>query len=197
LNAQIILASASSRRRELLDQAGIVYQTRTADIDESARHDEAPGQYVERIAGEKAKWVAARDFSGLPILGADTAVVLEGEILGKPRDVSHAVELLNSLSGKTHKVYTAVALVTPGRPICGRLSVSRVSFAELEPEWIRAYCDTGEPMDKAGAYAIQGLAAGYISRLEGSYSGVMGLPLFETVELISSAGIKVFPGIRV
>jgi septum formation protein len=125
----------------------------------------------------------------VPSLGADTVVVLEGKIFGKPVSRADARSMLQRLSGQTHRVYSAVALATGGKQVSDRLSVTAVTFAALPPAWIRQYCDRGEPMDKAGAYAIQGVAGRFIERIDGSYSGVMGLPLFETAELLAQAGL--------
>jgi len=195
MTPQFILASGSSRRRELLDKFGFTYLVVQADVDENLRPGELPADYVRRIAMKKARWVAGSHDGTLPVLAADTAVVLEGKVLGKPRDQVHATEMLLNLSGRSHEVFSAVFLLSPGGQEAHRLCVSRVTFAPLSPEWIAAYCSTGEPMDKAGAYAIQGFAAQYINRLEGSYSGVMGLPLFETMELLRIAGISTLPGL--
>lgn len=197
MTAQFILASGSLRRRELLDQMGLKYKVLKANVDESAHPGEAPADYVHRIAAKKARWVTARDASDLPVLAADTAVVLAGKILGKPGSPAAAAEMLLSLSGRSHEVFSAVMLVMRSGAESRRLSISRVTFASLDPAWIAAYCACAEPLDKAGAYAIQGFAARYICRLEGSFSGVMGLPLFESMELLHNAGIQVLPGIDV
>lgn len=197
MRAQFILASGSSRRRELLDQMGLKYESVRADVDESGRPGETPTDYVYRIAAKKAHWVTANVSSELPVLAADTAVVLAGKILGKPGSSACAAEMLLSLSDRSHEVYSAVMLVTRSGVEFRRLSVSRVTFAPLDPGWIAAYCACAEPLDKAGAYAIQGLAARYISRLEGSYSGVMGLPLYETMDLLQNAGIQAVAGVNV
>jgi septum formation protein len=192
-NVEIILASASPRRRELLDQAGVVYRALSADIDEICGSQESPSEYVSRMACEKALAVRAQDRAGLPVLAADTAVVVDERILGKPADRKDAVNMLKSLSGREHKVYSAVALAIAGEDVRVRLNISSVVFDELDEMWIEAYCDSGEPFDKAGAYAIQGRAATRISLLVGSHSGVMGLPLFETCELLRSAGLDPVP----
>ena len=197
MTAQFILASGSARRRELLDQMGLKYKVVKANVDESACPGEAPADYVYRIAAKKAQWVTDKDSSDLPVLAADTAVVLAGKILGKPGSSAAAAEMLLSLSGRSHEVFSAVMLVTRSGVESRRLSISQVTFAPLDPVWIAAYCACAEPLDKAGAYAIQGFAARYISRLEGSFSGVMGLPLFESMELLHNAGIQVLPGINV
>jgi septum formation protein len=182
----LILASASPRRRELLAQIGIAFRVVVADVDETVRTGETPAQYVVRLAQAKALEVLQREKPGLPVLGSDTAVVLGNEILGKPRDRDEAREMLNFLSGKTHEVYSAVAVAISKNELYDRLNVTRVTFAQLEPEWIESYCDTRDSMDKAGAYGVQGRAAERISRIEGSFSGVMGLPLFETSQLLET-----------
>jgi len=175
---------------------GVAYRAVGADVDESAEDGELAADYVRRIAARKARWVAAREACKLPVLAADTAVVLRGRILGKPGYPAAAREMLGSLSGQVHEVFSAVVLLTQEGDEFQRTNVSTVTFAHLDPAWIEAYCATGEPLDKAGAYAIQGYAAQFISRLEGSYSGVMGLPLFETMDLLQCAGISVLPGLN-
>lgn len=196
MTARIILASASPRRQQLLNQVGVTYRAVGADVDESAEAGELAADYVRRIAARKAHWVAAHEACELPVLAADTAVVLRGKILGKPGNPAAAREMLGSLSGQVHEVISAVVLLTQKGDEFQRTNVSTVTFAPLDPAWIEAYCTTGEPLDKAGAYAIQGYAAQFISRLEGSYSGVMGLPLFETMDLLQCAGISVLPGLN-
>jgi septum formation protein len=196
MTARIILASASPRRQQLLNQVGVTYRAVGADVDESAEAGELAADYVRRIAARKAHWVAAHEACELPVLAADTAVVLRGKILGKPGNPAAAREMLGSLSGQVHEVISAVVLLTQKGDEFQRTNVSTVTFAPLDPAWIEAYCATGEPLDKAGAYAIQGYAAQFISRLEGSYSGVMGLPLFETMDLLQCAGISVLPGLN-
>ena len=185
----LILASSSPRRRELLNQVGIAYQVIVADIDESIRPGEDAGEYVCRMAREKALEVHQRDGVTVAVLGADTAVVVNGRVLGKPVDREDAMRMLESLSGRTHEVWSAVALVSPGGGLRERLNITRVTFSELNRAWIESYCDSGEPMDKAGAYGVQGIAAQKISHMEGSYSGVMGLPLHETAEILQAAGV--------
>ena len=185
----LVLASGSMRRQELLDQIGIRYAVIPADIDEFLCAGEPAADYVDRIAAEKARHVAQDQAITLPVLAADTAVVVDGEILGKPASPEMAADMLRRLSGKTHDVLSAIVLELPDGQALRALSVSRVTFAPLSTPWIAAYCASGEPMGKAGAYAIQGLAAQRISRLEGSYSAVMGLPLFETSGLLVEAGI--------
>ena len=185
----LILASSSPRRRELLNQIGMAYQVIVADIDESVRPGEDAGDYVCRMAREKALEVQRRDGVTVSVLGADTAVVVNGRILGKPVDREDAFRMLEGLSGRTHEVWSAVALVSPGGGLRERLNITRVTFSELDRAWIGRYCDSGEPMDKAGAYGVQGIAAQKISHMEGSYSGVMGLPLHETAEILQEAGV--------
>jgi len=187
VNPVLHLASASPRRRELLTQIGVPHTVLSADIDETAHAGEAPHDYVQRMARNKARAVWEKE-TRLPVLAADTTVVLDGVIYGKPRDRAHALEMLAHLSGRTHEVLTAVALAA-ARGIELRMNVSSVKFRVLTIEECAAYWETGEPRDKAGAYAIQGFAAVFIESLIGSYSGVMGLPLYETAELLRSAGI--------
>jgi septum formation protein len=186
----IYLASGSPRRRELLRQIGVSYRLIDTAVDETAFKDEAPLAYVSRLAAAKANagWQCSRDPDDAPVLAADTAVVLDGSILGKPRDQGDALDMLRRLSGRSHEVLTAVALRCAAG-LDGRVSRSVVTFRSIDAAEAGAYWDTGEPRDKAGAYAIQGRAATFIADLRGSYSGVMGLPLFETAELLRSAGL--------
>jgi len=184
--ADLVLGSASPRRRELLAQIGIRFRVVVADVDESVLAGETPAEYVVRLARAKALEVMRHEGDALPVMGADTAVILDGAILGKPRDREEARAMLSRLSGNTHEVYSAVALAVSENQVVDRLNITRVSFAELEPEWIESYCDTGDSMDKAGAYGVQGRAAERINRIEGSFSGVMGLPLYETSQLLES-----------
>jgi septum formation protein len=186
-SADLVLASGSPRRRALLQQIGIRFVVQPADVDESVRAGESPDAYVVRLAREKALAVLNAGDGRLPVLGADTAVILDGEILCKPEHRVEAVAMLNRLSGRTHEVYSAVAVAERGGAVRDALNVTRVTFAELEVEWIESYCDTGDPMDKAGAYGVQGKAAERIQRIEGSFSGVMGLPLYETHRLLDGA----------
>jgi len=198
---RIYLASASPRRRELLKQIGVHFEMlmlRThpsrADVDETPNADENPRDYVLRIAHAKAETghmaLHMRRLPPYPVLVADTTVTLDGQIIGKPSDMAQAIETLTRLSGQRHEVHTAVALAYGGE-IKTKLSSSVVEFAALDERTIKNYVTTGEPHDKAGAYAIQGRAAAFISRLEGSYSGVMGLPLYETVQLLEQFGIDI------
>jgi septum formation protein len=185
---RVVLASQSPRRRELLRQLGVPFRVAVADLEEIPLPGEAPDAFVLRMAREKALAVLRGEDGSLPVLGADTAVVVEGRILGKPASRADAVRMLNSLSGRTHEVYSAVVVAAGGR-IDEALNVSRVTFAELGPDWVSTYCDSGEPMDKAGAYGVQGRAAEKISRIEGSFYGVMGLPLYETAQLLRRAEV--------
>ncbi|SNC66765.1 septum formation protein [Marinobacter sp. es.048] len=188
--ASIILASASPRRAELLQQIGLNFSVRPADIDETPEPDETPEQYVERLAREKALAVAGSSPECL-VLGSDTSVVLDGKILGKPTDPAVARETLARLSGATHQVMTAVALATEGQ--CESvLVITEVCFRLLSTAEIEAYVASGEPMDKAGSYGIQGLGGIFVSELRGSYSAVVGLPLQETAALLAGAGYPVW-----
>lgn len=192
----IYLASASPRRRELLEQIGISFRRLVVDVPEVREKDEVPEMYVLRVALEKARAgraVLAAD-DPLPVLGADTEVVIQGEVLGKPRDRSDAMAMMDRLSGKWHQVMSAVAVVGRDGEESSRLSVSSVLFREVRRAEAAAYWETGEPVGKAGGYAIQGRAALFIERLEGSYSGVMGLPLFETADLLAQFGIVPLAG---
>jgi septum formation protein len=181
----LLLASASPRRRALLWQIGVAHRIAIADVDETPRAGESAADCVQRLALAKANKVGE---AGLPVLGADTAVVLEGELLGKPRDRDSAISMLSRLSGRSHRVLTAVALVD-GRGSQVRVSDSEVQFRTLSAAECARYWDSGEPRDKAGGYAIQGLGAVFVRRLIGSYSGVMGLPLYETAALLDAAGV--------
>lgn len=185
----ITLASASPRRRELLDQILVSYEVLPVDIDESLQPGETAGQYVKRLALQKAQ-AGFQQISHRPALGSDTAVVMGERILGKPTDQQMAFDMLSILSGKTHQVVTAVAICNSEVEYCV-LSTSEVKFTELSSQQIDDYLTTGEFMDKAGAYGIQGVAAQFIKNINGSYSGIMGLPLFETAELLKMTGIQI------
>lgn len=187
----IYLASQSPRRQALLEQLGIPYRTLSVDIKEERHPGEPPEDFVRRMAMEKAEqgWNRLEAWARMPVLGADTVVVLDNRVLGKPRNEKEAREHLEQLSGRSHQVFSAVAVVAGWRAV--RLNTSRVWFRQLSPEECVRYCATGEPLGKAGSYAIQGIAAAFITRLEGSYSGVMGLPLFETAQLLAEVGIHV------
>lgn len=186
------LASASPRRRQLLDLIGVPHVVTPADIDETPHAGELPGDYVVRLAREKADAIWARH-QDLPVFAADTTVVVDGEILGKPESAEDARSMLGKLSGRGHFVHTGIALRTR-HGIEDMLSTTEVEFAELTDDMIEAYWQSGEPQGKAGAYAIQGLGAVFVSDIAGSYTGVMGLPLFETAELLRHAGIPVWRG---
>jgi septum formation protein len=188
-NFLIYLASASPRRSALLAQIGVEHRVRPVDIDEGRLTGETPLHYVERLAALKAEtlWARLEESERRPVLGSDTTVALDRRILAKPVDEMDAIGMLQLLSARTHQVYTAVAL-RHARGRDARVSVSQVSFRALTDEECRAYWRSGEPADKAGAYGIQGIAAVFIERIEGSYSGIMGLPLYETAELLGSIG---------
>jgi len=183
----IYLASQSPRRRELLDQLGVAHEVLLPQVDETPLPREAARAYVLRVAAAKAEaggaLAAARGLPPRPVLAADTCVVLGRRLLGKPADAAAAARMLALLSGRRHRVLTGVALACGAR-LYTALSESSVAFAELDPAAIAAYVASGEPLDKAGAYAIQGRAAAFVSRLCGSHSGVMGLPLYETARLL-------------
>ncbi|HXH03274.1 MAG TPA: Maf family protein [Candidatus Competibacteraceae bacterium] len=186
----IYLASASPRRRELLAQINVAFDVLQVEVDETPLPAETPADYVARLALAKARagWERLETRPPRPVLGADTAVVIDGRILGKPRDRDDGLAMLALLSGREHQVLSAVALVQGGREAL-RVQLSRVRFRPLSAAECAAYWASGEPADKAGAYAIQGLAALFVQALEGSYSGVMGLPLYETGELLTEFGI--------
>lgn len=186
---RVLLASASPRRRELLKQIGVTHRVQPADIDETPLAGEAPQPYTLRIAREKVEKGALGRRQDEIVLGADTSVVVGDRMLGKPGDEDEAFEMLRCLSGVTHQVYTAVAVMDPGGSIETCLNISEVEFSHLDDDWIRAYIGTGEPLDKAGSYGIQGWAGCQISRVNGSYSSIMGLPLFETARLLGNAGL--------
>lgn len=185
----LVLASASPRRRELLDQIGVRHICDPADIDESLQPGEQPAAYVERLARQKAACVAVR-YPGNrhAVLAADTIVLVDDDPLGKPRDHFDGLAMLAKLSGRTHCVLTAVCLQHPGGIAC-ELVETRVEFIPLTRELCERYLATDEPWDKAGAYAIQGLAGAFIRRIEGSYSNVVGLPLCETWQLLCANGV--------
>ncbi|MGN7725780.1 Maf family protein [Luteimonas sp. 22616] len=184
------LASQSPRRRELLGRLGLEFGVLDIDIPERRGPGEAPADYVRRVAREKAGAGLLRvvGVPGAVVLGADTEVVLGDEVFGKPRDERDAAAMLRRLSGRTHEVISAVSLVSAGRE-AQAVSLSQVTFAELSDDRIAAYVATGEPMGKAGAYAIQGGAEAFITHLSGSHSGVMGLPMYETARLLAGFGI--------
>lgn len=186
-STRIILASQSPRRRELLSLVGIPHEVRPADLDERVLPGETPAAHAERLARAKAEAVAKREPEAV-VIGADTIVVLDGDILGKPRDVSDAASMLHRLAGRTHTVLTAVAVSRGGRTVSGVESVE-VTFRPLTPEQITAYIATGEPMDKAGAYGIQGYGAVIVEHVHGDYFAVMGLALGRLVGLLEQVGV--------
>ena len=191
---QVYLASQSPRRAELLRQIGVPFRVLTSDVDETPLSRETPDDYVARVARNKAEaaWlrVVARRMKPYPVLAADTAVILGRRILGKPATNAAARSMLQALSGRSHRVLTTIAVAHENR-LRLAASVTQVKFRRLSAEEISRYVASGEPRDKAGAYGIQGLAATFIARIEGSYSGVMGLPLFETARLLKTFGIHV------
>ena len=193
----IYLASRSPRRRDLLSQLCVSFEILDVEIQETALDDETPDALVRRLAASKAQAGRAYldDGGAHLVLGADTVVVIDNEVLGKPRNADHAGEMLLRLSGRCHEVLSAVAL-TSVDGIAIRSSRSRVCFRKLNVEECEAYTATGEPLDKAGAYGIQGRAAAFVSDLRGSYSGVVGLPLYETAELLTQAGVALFADSR-
>jgi len=187
---KLILASASPRRAELLEQIGLRFRVQPADIDETVHPGESPERYAERLAREKALMVAGQS-RGKLVIGSDTTVVLAGDILGKPANSQEAEAMLRRLSGNQHQVMTAVALAS-GDQCQSRLVLTDVRFRELALSEIRAYIASGESMDKAGGYGIQGLGGIFVSELRGSYSSVVGLPLQETATLLADAGHPVW-----
>lgn len=205
---RIYLASKSPRRRELLKQIGVNFEVlllrlqsrvgqdadETPPVDETPHVGEGPEDYVQRVCQEKVetgwKSIKLRNLPIGPVLAADTCVILDEQIVGKPKNREHAAEILQALSGRQHQVYSAVAITFDGQMEM-RMSSSRVTFATLNRERIRNYLLTNESLDKAGAYAIQGYAAAFIVHMEGSYSGVMGLPLFETAEILRNFGYPI------
>jgi septum formation protein len=185
---RVVLASASPRRRELLNLAGISHEVRPANIDETIRPRETPRRHAERLAREKATAIATRD-PNLITIGADTIVVINRKVLGKPADAGQAAAMLRQLSGREHTVVTAVA-VSRGKKLRSAVEEVRVKFRRLGDEEIDAYIATGEPMDKAGAYGIQGYGATIVECINGDYFSVMGLPLVRLVGLLRDVGVK-------
>ncbi len=198
-NDFVWLASQSPRRRQLLDQIGAAHQLLLPDADEDAealeatRSGELPADYVARVTRAKLHAallrLASRGLAAAPVLCADTTVAIGRRILGKPADAAEATTMLAALSGRTHRVLSAVA-VSAGRQTLKATSITRVRFAKLPAATIDAYVESGEPFGKAGAYAIQSALAGWIEQIDGSYSGVMGLPLYETAQLLRRAGVR-------
>lgn len=187
--AKIILASASPRRRELLNQINVQCIVQSVDLDETPLPNETPANYVQRLALEKALACREKFNPELPILAADTSVILGKKIMGKPQNEADGLEMLRQISGKTHHVFTAIALI--GKKQQTALSVTEVEFKTLSEKEILAYWQSGEPLDKAGSYAIQSKGSVFISKINGSFSGVMGLPLFETAQLFAAEGIEI------
>ncbi len=185
---RVILASQSPRRRELLTLIGIPHEVCPADIDESLHPDEAPVPHCERLARSKAAILASTHPDAL-VVGSDTIVVIDGDILGKPSSTAEAEATVRRLSGRTHTVFTAVAVSYRGRTVSGVESVS-VTFRQLDDERIAAYVATGEPMDKAGAYGIQGYGATIVERIDGDYFAVMGLPVGRLIGLLREVGVS-------
>lgn len=202
IQPRIYLASQSPRRRELLKQIGVNFEMlllrsdprRSVDVDESPHEGEKPEEYVMRVSEAKARFgwegLRLRNLPAFPVLAADTCVTVDGKIIGKPGNREEASVMLRLLSGRQHEVLSAVAVTFDERMEI-RLSCSKITFATLSDERIMRYIITNEPLDKAGAYGIQGYAAAFIQHMEGSYSGVMGLPLFETTELLKAFGYPV------
>lgn len=182
------LASASPRRAEILDALGLSYSAGGVDLDEQQLAGESPDSMVLRLASQKA--AAARVTHTMPVLAADTAVIVDDAVFGKPRDQDDALAMLARLSGRSHQVMTGVAMIWDGGQRTA-LSASNVFFRQIDPDEALAYWHSGEPCGKAGAYAIQGLGGVFVESVEGSYSGVVGLPVFETAELLAEAGIDV------
>lgn len=201
--SRIYLASRSPRRRELLTQIGIAFDTllfragprEDAEVDETPLPGEAPEAYVQRVAQAKAEHglriARLRRLLVRPVLSADTTLEVDGEIIGKPQDAADAARILARLSGRSHRVLTAIAVAAEGRPLEQALSISTVTFRDLSSDEIERYVATGEPLDKAGAYGIQGRAGIFVARLDGSYTGVMGLPVHETALLLRRVGYPI------
>ena len=187
----LLLASASPRRSDLLNQMGVSFEVLAVDIDESRQGDESPVDYVSRLAMEKAQAGFARQDAQLPSLGADTIVVFDGQIFGKPRNQQHAETMLMALSGKVHSVFTAVA-IDNGSGTALAISETRVEFRTISQSECLIYWQSGEPQGKAGAYAIQGRGGVFVEKLEGSYSGVVGLPLAETEQLLNKFSVPLW-----
>ena len=189
---QVLLASASPRRRELLQQIGVRFDVVAPELDEAAFSAPQPSQLALLLAREKARagrmLAAPRGGPALPVLGADTIVSINGDPLGKPRDRQHAKDMLQRLSGRTHQVISAVCVATQAEELCDCVS-SDVTFKNMTDTDIERYCATAEPYDKAGAYAVQGLGAAFVKRLEGSYTGVVGLPMYETRRLLKKINV--------
>jgi septum formation protein len=184
------LASSSPRRREILAALGLTFTCAGVDIDESRRDGEAVDEMAMRLARQKAMAADPADHDGLPVLAADTIVVLRDRVFGKPASEADALSMLQALSGNTHRVLTAIN-VRAGDTTLAAMSDTAVRFRDISPDEAAAYWQSGEPRDKAGAYAIQGLGGIFVAAIEGSYSGVVGLPVFETADLLAQAGIRI------
>jgi septum formation protein len=190
LTRRLVLASASPRRREILGKLGLSFEVAPADVDESVQPGEDPVRYVERLAEAKARAAAAASDRAACYLGADTTVVIDGEVLGKPADLAESERMLRRLSGREHTVHTAVALcIVPEGVVHRALASTEVRFRSLSEATLRGYVQSGEGLDKAGSYGIQELGAALVSEVHGSYSNVVGLPAAETVELLEAAGV--------
>jgi septum formation protein len=185
---KVVLASSSPRRHQLLELIGVAHDVRAADVDETHIAGEQPDSYAERLARAKAERISADDGEAV-VIGADTIVVVDGEVLGKPRDANDAARMLVMLSGRAHEVMTAVAVSHEGHTAAAVEKVS-VTFRDLSDEEISSYIATGEPMDKAGAYGIQGYGATIVRRIDGDYFAVMGLSLVRLVELLDQVGVR-------
>lgn len=184
--SQIILASASPRRAELLDQVGISYEIQSVDINEDPMLNESAVDLVQRLAIEKSQAIKNAD---KPVIGSDTLGLMGGQLLVKPTDVENSIKMLSAMSGNWHEILTAVAITYKDNTTV-LLNRNRVLFRKISQDEMIRYWETGEPQDKAGSYAVQGIAAMFIERIEGSYSGIMGLPLFETMQLLNDLGIS-------
>lgn len=188
---RIVLASASERRKHLLDQIGVSYDVVIVDINETPHKNETPVDYVKRLAEEKAKAGFEKSTKQFPALGADTTVVIDGCILGKPNNTQHSIDMLMRLSGKTHQVMTGVSMIDQYHQK-SFVNITDVTFSDISQEQALAYWQTGEPRDKAGSYAIQGYAAIWVKEIKGSFSSVVGLPLYETAQLLNTFGVMVW-----
>ena len=188
MSGDLILASASPRRLDLLQSFGLSFEVEPADIDETPKPDESGVAVIRRVALEKARTVAQRRPEA-SVLGCDTGVVLDQALLGKPQSASQARQMLSALSGRSHEVVSAVALVRPDESVLEAVCVTTVWLASLPADWIDRYVESKDPMDKAGGYAIQNQAGLFVSRIEGSYTNVVGLPLYETGQLLRRAGL--------
>lgn len=192
----LILASASPRRTEILQQIGVRHVVQPANIDETPRLNESAVDYVQRMALEKAKNIIALRSEIVPVLGADTCVVCDSQIFGKPRDQQQALDMLTALSGRSHQVFTAVAMGNAEDCLLA-ISTTEVFFRTLSQQEILSYWNTGEPKDKAGSYAIQGYGAVFIESIKGSYSGVVGLPIEETTKLLHSFSVPIWDSTQI